>query len=374
MLRTNREAANSPAQSVVDGIVETREENCVVLSPASGAVRRRVLYVNSYGGVAIWERIKNGFQPPHHLWGCPELVRMGYEVVLAEPLSDFYLYRKPLPHDLRLLKMVRSWLGRDGIIYCGHNVLYWLPFLKALDTVRCSIVSLLFAREPLKFSRAHSGIIALNPAAADHARRLAPKAKVGHLSWGADLSVFPILPYRPDWFLSCGITQRDHVTLSSAASRGSHRIQVISPNLPPHLSWPPHVKLVTGGRHDDSVSYSELLQEHYARCTASLIILKQDTTEQTACGFTNLIETMAMARPVIVTRTGASQTEIDVEKAGCGLHVPPNDPEALTQAMERLASDKELARSMGEKGRQLAERHYNIARYAKQLHKFFESL
>ena len=60
-----------------------------------------------------------------------------------------------------------------------------------------------------------------------------------------------------------------------------------------------------------------------------LIILKNDPTQYTAVGFTELLEVMAMARPVILTRTGALPTEIDVEKAGCGLHVPPEDRRRL---------------------------------------------
>jgi len=63
-----------------------------------------------------------------------------------------------------------------------------------------------------------------------------------------------------------------------------------------------------------------------------------------------------------------------VEKAGCGLHVPPDDPDALAKAMEQLMADPARARAMGDKGRQLIETHYNTDRYANDVHKFFESL
>ena len=81
---------------------------------------------------------------------------------------------------------------------------------------------------------------------------------------------------------------------------------------------------------------------------------------------------MAMARPVILTRTGALPTEIDVERVGCGLHVPPENPDALAEAIEFLASDPSRAKAMGEAGRRLVETRYNIQRYADDLHKFFE--
>jgi glycosyltransferase involved in cell wall biosynthesis len=81
-----------------------------------------------------------------------------------------------------------------------------------------------------------------------------------------------------------------------------------------------------------------------------------------------------MARPVILTRTGALPTEIDVEKAGCGFFVPPEDPVALAEAIEALGNDPKRAEAMGQKGRELVERYYNIERFANDLHKFFESL
>lgn len=360
--------------SVLEGIVERREHGVIVLSPATGRPFRRVIYTNSYGGEDIFEKIKAGLLPSHHLWGCFELARKGYEVAIVEPLTDFYLWRNPLPHDLKLLKLVTSWLGKDGIVYCGHNVLYWLPFLRRLGALQCHIVSLLFAREPLEWSRGHSGIIALNPAAAEQAHKLAPRAKVAHLGWGADLRVFPKIPFCPEWFLSCGITHRDHPTLSRAAARSRNHIRIVAPARPAGITFPENVTLVTNGNGQEAVPYPDLLAEEYGRCTAVLIVLKNDPIQYTGVGTTNLIEAMAMSRPVIVTRTGALPTELDVEKEGCGLFVPPNDDRALAEAIDRIASDPEAARRMGERGRALCESHYNIVRYADQLHEFFGSL
>jgi hypothetical protein len=368
----------SPSVSVLDGIREHVEHGVVVLSPASGRYSRRIVYVDSYGGASMWEKIKKGDMPPHHLRGCLQLVRMGYEVALPEPLPDFYLYRKPLPHDLRLLKMVRSWLGRDGIVFCGHNVLYWIPFLRALGAVRCQIVSNIWAREPLNFGRVHTGIIALTQAGADQARKIAPKVKLAALGWGADLNVYPRLPYNPEAFFSCGITLRDFRTLSLATARGKWPVQVLCPGTMPGVAWPSNVRVIDSGKgwnfESKKVSYNQLLHDYYGRSAGSLIILNKDPEEYTAVGFTEIIEVLAMGRPIILTRTGALPTEIDVEKTGCGLHVPPENPGALAEAMEFLATDSKRAQAMGEKGRQLAESYYNIERYARDLHRFFESL
>jgi hypothetical protein len=365
-------AGHSPPVSF-DGITEGRLGDLVLLTPIGQRSQRRVLYVNSYGGREVWDKIRAGKLPPHHLWGCLELVRMGYEVALAEPIRHFD-FRRPLPHDLSLLSSVREWLRPADILYSAHTLLYWLPLLKYLGLARCNVVSLTYARENLDFPGAHSAIVALTPAAAKKAAIIAPKAKVAHLGWGADLAFFPRLPYAPGWFLSCGKTHRDHYTLGRAATICGLPLRVISPSLPADIQWPPTTTLDTGGQYDDTVSYDDLLRNFYARCSASLIILNDDPEERTAVGFTNLIEAMAMSRPVIVTRTGALPGELDVEASKCGLFVPSKDSAALAAAIARIEANPALACEWGENGRRLAETHYNIGRFAKDLHRLFLSL
>lgn len=371
------DAAAVPSTSLFRDVSERTENNLVILSKTSGGTGRRVLFVNSYGGREVWNKVKASQLPPHHMWGCIELVRRGYEVALAEPLKHFE-YRRPFPHDWAILQFARSWLRPDDIIYCGHTLLFWVPLLRSLFGLRCHIVSLTYAREELEFPSVHRGIIALTPAAADEARKNAPHCKVAHLGWGCDLSFFPHLPYNPQWFLSCGITHRDFVTLSRATSIIPSAVRLICPGLPKNITWTSNVMVIDGGpgwNHEkEAVSYKELFHQHYSGAIASLIILKSDPSEYTAVGFTNFIEALALGRPVIVTKTGAIASEIDVEKAGCGLFVPPGDSNALASALITLAENSEMSMLMGRKARALAESHYNIDRYAQGLHSFFESL
>jgi hypothetical protein len=367
-------------KTVTEGVLERREHGLVILAPAERRPFRRVVYLDSYGGGAMWEKIKRGEVAPHLLRGCVQLARMGYEVALANPVADNWKFRRrPIPHDLPLLRLAFSWLGRDGILFCGHNVLVWMPLLRSLGILRCRIVSHLFGREELPFSRAHSGIIALTPPGAEEARKLAPNVKVAHLGWGADLSIFPQLPYRPEAFFSCGITLRDHRSISLAAARSKQQFEVICPGLDDSLTWPANARVIDSGRgwnfQEKRLSYQDLLQKHYAKSAGSLLILqKHPHVETTAAGFTELIEVMAMGRPIIATRAAVLAAEIDVERAGWGMFVPYEDPGALAEAVEVLGNDPKRAEAMGKKGRELAERHYNIERYAKDLHDFFESL
>lgn len=364
---------------VTDGIVEKEVDGLVVLSPADKRCFRRILHVNSYGGRDVWNRIKQGVLPGHQLLGCIELARMGYEVALAEPLPDFYFHRKPIPHDLKLLKIVRSWLRPDDILFCGHNVLYWIPFLKQCGLLRCHIVSLLYAREPLNQSRSHTGVVCLTPAGAEQAKKLAPQAKVANLGWGVDLNFFPELKYEPEWFFSCGIANRDFSTLAAAAAQCRRPIRVVSPGPVPGLAWPRNVTVINGGPgwlidKTKTITPRDLIRDFFPHSAGTLIIMKNDPIEYTANGFTNLIEAMALGQPVIVTKTGALSGEIDVEKLGCGIFVPPENPEALAEAIVYLGDNPDVAEAMGNKGREMIESYYNIERYATDLHDFFEAL
>ncbi|AMY12974.1 putative glycosyl transferase [Luteitalea pratensis] len=364
--------------SVTRGINETDDPRGIILSPIAGRTRQRVLYVDNYGGRAVWQKIKAGDLPPHHLRGCLELVRMGYEVVLPEPVTDFYFWRRPLPHDLVLLPIIRDWLGSDGIVFCGHNVLYWLLILKKIGIIKCHVVSHLWAREPLNLARWHSGIVALTPAGAQQAKLLAPRVNTVTLGWGATLDVYPRMPYRPETFFSCGIALRDFRTLSAAATVWGGPVTVVVPGEIDGVSWSPNVTVINSGQgwnfESKRLSYHELLNAYYRRSIASLLILREDPEEYTAVGFTELLEVLAMGRPLIMTRTGALPTQIDVEREGCGLFVPPGDPDALAIAMRRLADDPEGSARMARRSRELAESYYNINRYARELDTFFLSL
>jgi glycosyltransferase involved in cell wall biosynthesis len=205
---------------------------------------------------------------------------------------------------------------------------------------------------------------------------LSPKSKIAHLSWGVDKTFFPALPYNPKFFLSCGRTQRDFRTLKSAAQGTAAKIQLLSPGPDANLDWSENVNVMTGGgviSQNSEIGYPDLIHKYYANTSAVLIVIKEDAAEATGVGFTNLIEAFAMGRPVIVTRTGAIATEIDIESAGVGLFVRPNSAEDLRSAMDVIASNSVNATAMATRALELSRKQYNIDRFAHQLHGFFST-
>ena len=71
-----------------------------------------------------------------------------------------------------------------------------------------------------------------------------------------------------------------------------------------------------------------------------------------------LVEAMLVERPVIASDAGGAR-EI-VEDGVTGLLVPPGQPDALAEALRRLLDDPALRLSMGQRGRERAERRFTL--------------
>lgn len=148
---------------------------------------------------------------------------------------------------------------------------------------------------------------------------------------------------------------------------------IVYPNPERLYPMPSNVIIETVCKRNEYI-YVPLAHYYYRYAAATLLTMQPDPNLRHSIGLTNLFESMACGRPAIVTRTSALTTEIDVEKSGIGLYVEPSDSESLKKAIIRLAENPEESREMGQRGRLLCEKHYNIARFSEDLHMFFEKL
>ena len=85
-----------------------------------------------------------------------------------------------------------------------------------------------------------------------------------------------------------------------------------------------------------------------------------------------LLEAMGVGVPVVQPRRGAF-TEI-VEKTGGGLLVPPEDPEALADALHTLWQDRPLAERLAQRGFEGVREHYSIQRSTDRLMAVYEQV
>jgi glycosyltransferase involved in cell wall biosynthesis len=78
-----------------------------------------------------------------------------------------------------------------------------------------------------------------------------------------------------------------------------------------------------------------------------------------------LFEYLAAGLPVVATDVPLWRELLETH--GCGICVPPDSPRQLAEAMTSLLDDDARARSMGERGRRAAERHYSWGSQADKL-------
>lgn len=86
----------------------------------------------------------------------------------------------------------------------------------------------------------------------------------------------------------------------------------------------------------------------------------------------SLMEAMASGCPVVATRVSGIPELI--EDGVSGLLVPPGNPPALADALQRLVEEPELAARLSAAGREKVEHEFDLARAGKQLRRFFSQL
>ncbi|MGE5553673.1 MAG: glycosyltransferase family 4 protein [Betaproteobacteria bacterium] len=110
---------------------------------------------------------------------------------------------------------------------------------------------------------------------------------------------------------------------------------------------------------------------HVARCKIGLAVLKA-IPNYIGSYPTKMFEYMALGLPVIVSDFPLYRDI--VEKEQCGICVDPESPVAVADAIQRILTHPDMARVMGERGREAVRERYNWDAEAKKLLDFYDRL
>ena len=160
------------------------------------------------------------------------------------------------------------------------------------------------------------------------------------------------------YLIACGAENRDYATLAAAARLTTRRIKVFGHGFlsasPVSIAALPH-NFELGPR----VSYEDLRAE-YAGAAAVVIPLN---AVDYAAGVTGLVESLAMGKPAIVTRSSGIADYL--EAINPGIQVEPANPEALAEAINTIEHNQARLRQTGIKNRAWALNHCSVKDYAR---------
>jgi glycosyltransferase involved in cell wall biosynthesis len=132
-----------------------------------------------------------------------------------------------------------------------------------------------------------------------------------------------------------------------------------------------------GRRHLDNVAFVDPVPKRevpgwLARADACLLPY-QDNALFAGALPNKAFDYLGAARPIVAAAPRGELTRM-VERAACGVAVPPEDGAAMADAIRALAADRAAARRMGESGRRYALEHYDRAALAARFVATVESI
>lgn len=335
------------------------------------------------------QQICKGLYPRQHLWGVealehdgyinaslistqqkifPEIVSKIFDRLFFQRSSSLKLEISALKNSLNceLLYSVSGPLGLARFHSHKSKLVSWV-FRKPLSLPK----SPLHPYHPKNLQR-HSGILCLTPKAESFFSQYAP-AKF--IPWCIDLKLFDAKPCKEKpkriFFLATGKTGRDYQTLVEGAVKVDAEVRIIGPDwqkpkiLPPNVTW-----LETSSDPPDKTIDYPTLRKWYSQCQGVCIPLSGDSDD--TCGYTNMLEGMAMAKPIVMTRSGS--LHLNPKDRGFGFIVDPDDSYGWARSMNEIIRNPLSSKQMGNQGRMIAESEFSTERFDNEVLVFLKEI
>jgi glycosyltransferase involved in cell wall biosynthesis len=164
------------------------------------------------------------------------------------------------------------------------------------------------------------------------------------------------------YLYSVGLSYRDYHTLMEAAKKTSRPFVVVTTDaFLKELTIPENVTIY---RNTFGNAALELMKESAA------VIFPLEKTFSPA-GLTAMINAMCYGKPVIATRSMA--TEEYIKHGETGLLVAWKDPDAIVDAVNTIFADPENANAMGRRARQTVLQNHSLENYLKKITDLIQS-
>lgn len=340
----------------------------------------KILVLNNYPFQEVWEEIKQGKKPAHHLYGVDVMEQEGHEVILVPfRKSQFWMklskWLSKIPFiefgDLDQQVSALKMLNKCDVIYSPcQTQTGLLSYLRAIGLVRKPIVSIghhpfikgRFSKFRIPFFKwsfaGTDAYPALSEYVANEIKSLSKSTITRSLFWGPDMSYYHYKPNLGNDIVVSGRTGRDYLTFGKAASQTNAPSKIICLKRDYKDDFRSFGKNVEVVCNDKSIDYHEMCDIYQnARIVAIPFVHTHNL-----CGLTSLTDALAMGKPVIMTKT--QFIDLDIEKEGIGIWVESGDVEGWRTAIEKIYGDEDLAHQMGLKARKLAESRFNYSNFS----------
>jgi glycosyltransferase involved in cell wall biosynthesis len=344
---------------------------------AIGSDTVRVLFANNYNMALARAGWRAGSYPSHHLFGT---ARLG---------SPFQVVDLPYSSEDLAAAITRRARGRLGDVgqqlaalrmHAGSIVygatardLRGLAALRAAGLFRAPIVGV-FQPFPMRGRLARWALRGFDRAIAmsrfTRQQLLAagmPADRIVVLGWGADLSFpgfAPLAAAAPDArVVATGKTGRDLPTLLAALRDTGLPARLYGDRRQLHKTGriPTEVEIVPAFDASRPPS-SPLTYDHTVADLRSAAVVAIPLTDPSPLqGLTEVVDALACARPMIVTR--APYFDFDIEEIGCGWWVDRGDVHGWSERLRTAMSDRERLQEMGRAGHAWAGEHFNAQRF-----------
>ena len=352
----------------------------------------RLLVLNNYPLAEVWEEVRRGHKPDHHLFGLNYFEQWGYEVTIAPFQSSRLLQtlsgvltraRFPVPlGDLDQQYSVMSLLNRADVIYCPCQSIAWvLGYLRAIHLLKKPLV--LLAHHPFSVGRLaplRRPFLKLAFRGSDRYPSLATDVavEINHLAgdpgksvalpWGPQRDFYPASEKPGSGAVAAGRTGRDFLTFArgAAKARVPARILCLQSSVTPELeSFNVPIEAFPDGHPMDYVG----LMPHLRSARVHAIPL---TDTSSLSGLTSLMDALGLGKPVVMTRHPL--IDINLESLGIGRWVEPGDAEGWSAVLRWFEEHPDEAAAMGDRARKLVDNGLDSMHFARRVAGIFEEL